>query len=288
MFKEFTSLFNPKNLPTINKTFWRGTFHVFLACAMFVIFSVGPIFFSLQKEFGTVSPAGTINKFADSFLSTYPENLVLSLSKDGEFTKNIPGPIVLGTIPTPADKESGYTNFLVLDDSVSASVENLQNSKAILLVAKDGLIGANDENGRIQALSFKELLSQQTAEEASNFKGLDLDKSKLVELKNNSIPVILSFMWIILIASILVMLLIFPIVHVIWTVVVALVVLAIFAFTKRKIHFEESYLIALYASVPAIIVGSVAAMFVNISLVQTILTVIWVILGYFVFNKNAE
>lgn len=286
MFKEFLSLFNPKNLPTVDKTFWRGAFYVFLACVIFVIFSIGSIFFVLQKEFGTISPAGSINKFADDLVSSYPEGLVLNLSRDGEFTKNIPGPIALGTIPKSPNEESDIANLIVLDDSVSASVESLQNSKAFLLVAKDGLIGVSDENGRIQGFSFKEILSEQTAEEASNFKGLDLDKSKLVELKNDFVPVILSFIWIILIAGIFIMLLILPIVHIIWTLLVAIIVLAIFAFTQRKMQFEESYLTALYASVPAIVASSMVAIFVSMPLSQTILTVVWVALGYFVFNKK--
>ena len=286
MFKEFLSLFNPKKLPIINKTFWKGVAYTLLATLLVVLVWIITAYFSLSASFGDLSPTTILQSAEQKILAEYPDGLQLSMSHDGLLTKNIPGPIGFWKDPESKDQLGSYDYAVVFDDK-PATVANYKSSGAFVYVGTDGVVTQDNNKQSLRTFLFQEMLSQASAEnpEVSKFTGASLSKQDVESLMNEAIPYIAN----IILVGILIMILILPFIltisHLVWTVAVALIVLVIMKALKKETDYNMSYLTALYAGVPAVLLGSILSIFITVPFLQSILTVLFVLIGYYSVNK---
>lgn len=288
MFKEFFSLFNPKKLPIINKTFWRGFGHTLIASAIFTLCVLLFGAYSVYQEFGTTSPSALLSTAGQRILSDYPEDLTLSVSSDGTLTKNIPGPIQFWKMSDPKTAGHEYEYVVVIDDK-PAILENYQASHAFIYIGPDGMISRdNAQAGELKILSFKEIMAEDlaiTATSSTLASSTSITKHDVVSGINQFVPVASKMIVWMIVAAALLLPLVLTVSHLLWTVAVTLIVLVIMKALKKETDYNMSYLTALYAGVPAVLLGSILSIFITVPLLQSILTVLFVLMGYYSVNK---
>jgi uncharacterized membrane protein YhaH (DUF805 family) len=221
----------------------------------------------------------TLNQIVTQVSAEYPEKLILNFGK-GILMASPHGRIAL------FKEEEGTSNFrhedieyyIVIDDTVNASLENLKNAHALVLFAKDGVMfqGSNDT----RAVPYDQNLS------------FTIDHSrveKLAALASEYIPVIPT-----LFASLFFV--VFGIVNAIFLplflLILALIVKWLALIWKRKYDYVYTYTYLLYVSVLVLCIHMVIWVFVPlIPQLKYVLfpgfdTIILLIISYFGLIKN--
>jgi hypothetical protein len=283
MIKEFFSLFYLPNLLKVNKNFWRGLVHTIIAIFVVLLgwILAGLVF--IQMTFGTVSPTTLMNSFTNRVLAEYPQDLVINISKEGVASKNIPGPVYIWKLPENIVGYERFTHFLVVDDN-SATLENYEKLSAITFLGTDGFV-VKKNDGRSEVVSLKDIVSG--SDESENFNGISFGKEDLQKGIFQIIPIISTTIAWALAAIFLLSPIFFAAAHVLWTIVPAVILYVIFKILKKEKDFNESYLLALYAGVPAIVVGSLLSFLIPIPFSQTIIMLLLVWAGFY-FTKDAK
>lgn len=201
----------------------------------------------------------TVGKKIPSFLYTYsgqaldgfPQDLVITI-KDGELTKNIPGKLQL--YPIPSEAKNLVTNGTVLpaymitiDDGV-VSFDAYKNADSFVLLAKDGVAVEEEEGVKISSYEGMEKHSKEFV-----FSKDDIQKG--VTFINQYAEIIPGLS----IAFIIIFLTVFsPLFYLLMTLFYGLVVMLLSKWlTGREGTFTESYILALYALAPVILVSTI-------------------------------
>ncbi len=224
---------------------------------------------------GFISPKDAYLLYSDKLVQYFPSNLVLSF-KDGYMHKNISG--VLSYPPSPEMSSIFLTGrhaqkeyFLQIDDTKTATVENYFDSKAVVFMGNDGIIGEK-YNGVIQIVP------------TSKFGNRDIDQSKIkfIFLAMSAyvykvLAFALLFIFVIAIFSIFISILTLNL-------LIALVV----KFTriiKKVISYKETLKFTNYAAVPALLISGALDMVVHIAFAYFI--IIFATL-FFVFQVKSK
>lgn len=287
MFKELFSLFNPKNLPIINKTFWRGVLYTFFVIIVTVLVWVITAYFSLVSAGSSdFSLTTNLQSVEQKLLAEYPDNLEFAMSAEGVLTKNIAGPVGFWKNTENNTKSDTYAYAVVFDDK-PATVENYKASNAFVFVGTDGVVMQDSNQRSLRTFLFQDILKEGevNTSEVAGFAGATLNKQKIETLMSQSIPYVVNIIIISIVAILVLLPFILTITHLVWTVFLSLVVLLIMKLLKKEVDYNTSYLITLYAGVSAILLGSVLAVLLGLPLAQTSITLLFILIGYYSINK---
>ena len=222
----------------------KGIAHLFYAsvisiCIYFIIAIT--IYIS---AFGLIGPRDLYVKYSDMVLGEIPSNLKLTFA-DGHMSQNTKGVINIGNInKKDVSKFHNYENWIQVDDSKVASLENYTNSKAVVFVGSDGIVINKNNNDGIQIMP------------ASKFGNMEVDKMSLASLSHS----FANMMWKIVIVgavSIFVFgLLTIFVVSLVWNLLLAAIVMAT-GMVKKHQSYSESLRYVNHAAVPALIITSI-------------------------------
>jgi hypothetical protein len=214
----------------------------------------------------------TVPDLVDSFITKgqagYPQNLVITISKDGVLSKNQPGLITLYPLegikakPQSANT-SGPTYLLAINDTAQASLESLRQADAVLLLAHDGTVYIGDHND-VRITPYDRVI---TNGEALTFSSSTA--ATIAEGIREYMPYMVPLFFVVVIISCAIGLFFW---YLLYGLLIGLIVMALSkSVLKHRMDFSTSYVLTLYALAP---VSVVAALLYNTPGVTTILSVI--------------
>lgn len=201
---------------------------------------------------GSVSILGGLFPFLDSFSKTdyvakyYPEGLVITL-KGGEVSTNQEEPYILPVSAEMKPKEGEPKNILAIDTRPDITLEALGSYDAFMTLTKHEVIFTDDNERRVFSLkSMPDLiLGQATAE-----KWMDIAKKFVLAM---SIP--LAIVGILMVVTFTFSY------HLMASLLGAVIAILIGMLFQKKLSYGEGYKTALFATVPVIVLGTVAGLF---------------------------
>jgi hypothetical protein len=275
------NLFNLKTLLIQPKTLGRGLLYTFLSC---LLVSIVSLLFVLSN-FGFAGVSNITQKAKDLISKEYPDSLVVTMSDKGELSKNIAGPIYMFDSllddkekSIEARNKMNIEHIVTFDDSKEADMSELTNYKTAVFVGKNGLIG-KQRSGEIKAFDFNTITKDE------NFKGFSVNKTELMSWVDIAAPFIKWGIVLFALATLLLAPIFLSAMHLVWSVILAVIIMLILKL-KGKYTYEESFLITLYAGVPAILVGSLLSLFINVTAMQSILTIVFVLSAIYLTKNN--
>ena len=220
-----------------------GIAHLFYASTISISIYFIIAIITYISAFGLIGPQDLYVKYSDMAITEIPSDLKLTF-KDGHMSQNIKGPINIGKInEKDTSKFNSYENWVQVDDSKVASLENYTNSKAVVFVGNDGIV-MHKNNNSVQIMP------------ASKFGNMEVDKMKLDSLSH----LFADMIWKIVIVSALSIFvfgsaLIF-VVNLVWNLLLADLVMAS-GMVKKQQSYSESLRYVNHAAVPALIITSI-------------------------------
>lgn len=208
-------------------------------------------------------------KVLDSAEAIFPDNLILTIA-NGHASINQPEPYFIKS-PFPDPR---MNNLVVIDTSDNFSSGDLKKYSTAVLVKKDFAVTEDSNQGKIS--SFAAMQGTTTIQKS--------DLTEVIEsVRPYFIPMVVvggAFLFVIAGLFIAFFLVLF---HLMYLLIPALGVLLLGAIRGLKLTYKESYIIALYASIPVAVLSAVFMLF-NIprpTFVYTLLLLLVVALNVF-------
>lgn len=228
-------------------SFWRALGKIVLV-VFFVSIGYAIVFYDTV---GKKIP-GYLNSYSSQALEGFPPDLIITVH-DGTLSKNIPGELKLYMLPKEIMDESTsgkpLPKYLVtINDEESISLESYEKSNALVLLAKDGLATRDDKG--IKMSSYKDM--SQSGKDFTFSRDDIRTGVTWVNSYANHVPSIIG-------VSIILLVTIFsPFGYLFIALFYGLVVMVLSRWVlMRKVTFDESYILSLYALPPVIIVSSI-------------------------------
>lgn len=251
------SFYNPEFYSQLrNKRFWRAIL-VLLGISMVSMLTICIMLVAAAGSF-------IMSFSSDDFVGTYyPEGLELT-AKDNRFYSNVEEPYV---IPLPQDDKEGdeeYANAFVIDTSDNLTLDQIEAYDAFVVVTKNGIAGT-EESGRMRVISLEQadlgdfVVNEENATTWAN-KGLSFAKMAAIPLLLflfvfGSVFMTMWHMFVLLFA--------------------ALLVKIIAAIKKIEMTYPNAYVVALFSTIPVLILNMLFNTFADIpTLIDILLFVI--------------
>lgn len=253
------SFYNPEFYSQLrHKRFWR---------AILVLLGISMVSMLAICSMLAVAVGGFLKSFSsDDFVGTYyPKGLELT-AQDNQFTSNVAEPYF---IPLPdGDKHDpdSFTNAVVIDTSDNLTLDQIEAYDAFVVVTKNGIAGT-EENGRMRVISL----------EQANLGDFVINESNTVEwtataldfIKIAAVPLLL---FLFVFGSVFVTMW-----HMFVLVFAALVVKLIAAIKKIEMPYPTAYVVALFATIPVLILNMVLNTFMQVPALIDLLLFIFVV-----------
>ena len=219
-----------------------GIAHLFYASTISISIYFIIAIITYISAFGLIGPRDLYVKYSDMAMTEIPSDLKLTF-KDGHISQNIKGAINIGKInEKDISKFNSYENWIQVDDSKVASLENYTNSKAVVFVGNDG-IAINKNNG-IQIMP------------ASKFGNMEVDKTRLDSLSHLFADMIWKIVTVSAIFIFIFGVVAIFVVSLLWNLLLAAIVMAT-GIVKKHQSYRESLIYVNHAAVPAVIITSI-------------------------------
>jgi hypothetical protein len=219
-----------------------------------------------------------IKKSISSFVSNYPEDLVVSIN-NGNTTINREEPYIVkmpvDLIESNNSKPLGVDNFLIINTLESFSLDKFHSDSTLFLITKTDLVSVKNRSGEITILSLSE------------FGNIEINKNFVLEkeiLIYKILPWIIIAMIPLAYIGIFIGIFVGNLIILFFYAVLAWIILKI---KGIKIDYKKSYQIALHASTLLLIIGifnSYLGILNNILVKFLILSII----VYINFDKNSN
>ncbi len=223
------------------KAFWKIVLVVFLLSVAYAVM----FYVTIGKKIPTY-----IQKYSAQALDGYPSDLVVTI-KDGKLSKNIPGTLHLYPLPEDFSKKSNEealpTYVVTINDKESVSLESYKKADSLVLLANDGMVSRGEKGIEIRPYSD---MSQSAKE-------FTFDKSVIVAVVDKVHEYEPRISWIIVSCMVIFVTLFAPSGFLIATLLYGLVVMWLSMWImKKKATYTESYIIALYALAPVVLIST--------------------------------
>lgn len=237
----------------IKSSFWGPSFYTSIRKLPFFKVALFMFLVSLLLSVGIVGsflimavPFLEELKNTDYVAMHYPEGLIVSIT-DGTASTNVEEPFFIPIPEVDKTEDMPFDHYLVIDTRPDATVEEISGYNAMAILTADRLLFEDGTDGRILPLKTMENV-EITEEKAKEWAG-----------------VLMGILSVILIPLALMLLLMIPIFitisHLVASSVGALAVMLIGMIRTVKLSYGEAYKTALVASVPIIIIQTVAYFF---------------------------
>lgn len=252
----------------------KGIVNVLIASIISIALSFCFFLINFYQTTGSLNFLSLYDDFTSQIVKGYPSDLNINI-KDGILTTNKKELTKIGEIPK-SESENIYQyedidSYITIDENKEVGLKELEESKSLFFVGKDGLI-AYKNNGQTQGLNFNKVGN------------LDININVIDEIIGEVRGYVLPFVAIIgFIIFILGMLGIF-VFNIIWNLLLSLIIKST-SLIKKGLDFDIVYKIINNVSVPAIIIGSIVTSFgVSFPFLETII----VVLSLYLIYKNKE
>lgn len=240
------SFYNPEFYAQLrHKRFWRAVLVLvcismvsMLAVCVMLVAAVWPFL----KSF---SP--------DDFVSTYyPEGFVLT-AKDGQFTSNVKEPYVIPLTGSLKDEGERFTNAVVIDTSEDLTLEQIEAYGAYVVITKNGIVGT-EENGRMRVITLKQSELGDFVISEENVSGWAATAISFAKKAALPLLALLFFFGVVFVT----------LWHMFVLVFAALVVKIVSAAKSVKMSYPNAYVVALFASIPILVLNAIFNTFTDI------------------------
>ncbi len=221
--------------------FWKVVLVIFLmsvvASALFYV------------TFGKNIPS-YLDTYSKEVLNGYPTGLEIKI-KNGELSKNIPGELNLYPIKENTrgllEEGSSFEHVVTINDKESVSLGLYQKAKSLIVLAKDGVVTKDDRG--IKIVPYTNILAKE--EDFSFTKNMIVTAVDGVNQYGEVIP------WVIMALLVFFVSIFLPLGYLFATLISGLIVMWLSMWiVGKKTGFSESYILALYALAPMIIVNT--------------------------------
>ncbi len=240
------SFYNPEFYSQLrHKRFWK---------AILVLLGVSMISMLVICVMLAVTVGGFLKSFSsDDLVNTYyPDGLELT-AKDNQFTSNVAEPYF---IPLPDGDKHGtdtFTNAIVIDTSNDLTLEQIGAYDAFVVITKTGIAGKED-SGEMRVITLKQANLGDFVINEENATTWTTTAFKFIKIA--VIPLLL-FLFIFGSAFITLW-------HMFVLLFAALIVKIIAAIKKVEMPYPTAYIVALFATIPVLIVNVVLNTFIYV------------------------